>query len=303
MYKTDASAVAYSYNLLLLVLLFGTSLPLQAKGTNAIGKVLTAQGLVEARDANGLLRALTRRSEVFEADTILVGADGFTQVRMVDDAQISLQANTEFSFNTYAFDANSATPDSAAMSMIRGGFRTISGTIGDADEDGYRLDTPYASIGIRGTAHSGVIVAGVLYTGVSEGGTTVSNNQGSVDAGIGADYDFTETRSGESPRGLLEAPAALAQIQLTPAAAASEENEANQVEAGNDAAPGAAAAGENRAAAGTENPGVNNAGAGATPTVATNSNTNNNLPPPLNFSDQGIPSVSASDVVATILLH
>lgn len=176
MYKTDASAVAYSYNLLLLVLLFGTSLPLQAKGTNAIGKVLTAQGLVEARDANGLLRALTRRSEVFEADTILVGADGFTQVRMVDDAQISLQANTEFSFNTYAFDANSATPDSAAMSMIRGGFRTISGTIGDADEDGYRLDTPYASIGIRGTAHSGVIVAGVLYTGVSEGGTTVSNN-------------------------------------------------------------------------------------------------------------------------------
>jgi hypothetical protein len=92
------------------------------------------------------------------------------------------------------------------MSLFRGGFRTISGSIGDADQDDYRIDTPFASIGIRGTVHEGLIVGDALYTAVYEGGATISNNQGSIDTGIGASYDFAIVRRGEPPQGLLLAP-------------------------------------------------------------------------------------------------
>ncbi|MDY6983883.1 MAG: FecR family protein, partial [Pseudomonadota bacterium] len=176
--------------------------------------MLAVKGQVEAHDAAGTTRALRRGAEVFEADTIVVGSDAYAQIRMVDDATIALKSDTEFTFGTYDYDGNAATPDSATMSMLRGGFRTISGSIGDADEDTYRIDTPYASIGIRGTMHSGVIVDNVLFTGVYDGGTTISNIQGSLDAGIGADFDYTETPGGVAPRGLVEAPPELSLVDL-----------------------------------------------------------------------------------------
>src|SRR3989304_5676653 len=125
---TTSSAVTSTP--LLLALLVSVGLPVQAQAADAIGLVIVAKGQVKAKDANGVERALGRRSELFEADTILIGDDGYTQVKMVDDAMIALKANTEFAFNTYEFDDNSTTPDSAAMSMLRGGFTTISGTIG-----------------------------------------------------------------------------------------------------------------------------------------------------------------------------
>src|SRR5690606_31967004 len=107
-----------------------------------------------------------------------------------------------------------ATPDSATMSMLRGGFRTLSGSIGDDDDDTYRIDTPYASIGIRGTMHSAVLAGDILFTGVYDGGTTISNLQGSIDAGIGADFDYTETFGSTPPRGLVEAPPELGLVDL-----------------------------------------------------------------------------------------
>src|SRR5690606_37340020 len=119
----------------------------------AIGVVLVTKGRVEAHGADGSVRLLSRRSEIFASDTIVVGVDGLAQIRMVDDARLSFRPNTEFTFNSYEFDGNDATPDSALMSMVRGGFRTISGSIGDAAADEYRVDTPMASIGIRGTTH------------------------------------------------------------------------------------------------------------------------------------------------------
>ena len=127
------------------------SAPLHAQnGGDVIGRVLATKGDVRARDAAGNVRALTSRSEIFAQDTILVGADGFASVRMVDDAQIALKANTEFRFDAYEYDENPATPDSAVMTMVRGGFRTVSGSIvGGSDEQEIR--TRYANIGIRGT--------------------------------------------------------------------------------------------------------------------------------------------------------
>ena len=185
------------HSLRLLPLLLCVSLSVFAQGNQPIGTVLAATGAVTARDAAGTVRNLVRKSEIFVHDTILVGADGFAQIKMADSAKIKFNPNTEFAFNEYSFDGNPDTPDTALMTMVKGGFRAISGSVGHGKGDDYRVDTPYASIGIRGTTHEALLDGGMLYTGVYEGGTTISNNQGSINTGINANYDFTLTTQGQ----------------------------------------------------------------------------------------------------------
>ncbi|MES2604103.1 MAG: FecR domain-containing protein, partial [Pseudomonadota bacterium] len=250
------------HSLPIITLLSCLSMPLYAQTGDPIGVVLTTKGQVEARNGAGVLRTLTRKSELFVDDTIVVGADGVAQVRMVDNAKISFTPNTEFKFDVYEFDGNAATPDSAVMSMVRGGFRTISGTVGDADADEYRIETPMASIGIRGTTHGGVIIGGRLYTQVSQGGTTVSNTQGSLNLGIGADFDYSETEQDQPPQGLLEQPDALLVLDVPPPPVEEEDDGGDGGAEGGDGGNNQAGAGDNANgnAADGNNGNANNAG-------------------------------------------
>lgn len=190
-----------------------------AQEGQAIGRVLSTTGSVTARDLSGTLRQLSRRSDIFVGDTVITGPNGFAQLRMVDSAQISFKEDTEFTFSEYSSDGPGGAADSALMEMVRGGFRTISGTIGDDAADDYQVTTQFASIGIRGTTHEAVIDAGSLLTGVYDGGTTISNAQGSLDTGEGANFDYTQTFPGQAPQGLLQQPAQLGRINLNAAAA------------------------------------------------------------------------------------
>jgi hypothetical protein len=44
---------------------------------------------------------------------------------------------------------------------------------------------------------------------VFDGGTRISNTSGSIELGLGGDYDFSRTLPGQAPEGLLVEPAAL----------------------------------------------------------------------------------------------
>ncbi len=190
-----------------------------AQEVQAIGRVLSTTGSVTARGLSGALRELSRRSDIFIGDTVITGPNGFAQIRMVDSAQISFKEDTEFTFYEYSSDGPGGAADSALMEMVRGGFRTISGTIGDDSADVYQVSTRFANIGIRGTTHEAVIDAGALLTGVYDGGTTISNGQGSLDTGEGTNFDYTQTFPGQAPQGLLQQPAQLGRININAAAA------------------------------------------------------------------------------------
>lgn len=225
----DGNGTMNRHSLLVLAVLACMNTAVLAQGAEPIGIVIVAKGQVQAREPSGVLRPLARYGTVYQADTILVGSNSMAHIRMADDALFAFKANTEFTFADYRYDGDAATADSAVMSMLRGGFRTMSGSIGDEDADTYRVDTPMASIGIRGTTYEALIVDDTLFTGVTAGGTTISNNAGSIDTGIGGDFDFSETRLGRAPEGLLFQPVQLNQVDFT-ALAANETQEANPQE-------------------------------------------------------------------------
>jgi hypothetical protein len=177
------------------------------KGTGTHRRGDYGQGTVTAIDARGNIRPLTRREPIHAGDMLVTETASAVQVRMLDDAQYSFNAPTRFTFNTYVFDEDDASAHTALMLLERGCFRSISGSIGHQDMDVFRIDTRAGWIGINGTVHSACFDGTVLTTATLQGGTTVSNEHGSVSLGINANFDFSETSVGNAPAGVLAEPA------------------------------------------------------------------------------------------------
>jgi hypothetical protein len=83
-------------------------------------------------------------------DTLITGINGRVQLRFSDGSLISLQPRSEFRIDAYRFDMQQ---ERGFFSLVRGALRTISGAVGKRDPDDYRMTTPTATIGIRGTEY------------------------------------------------------------------------------------------------------------------------------------------------------
>jgi len=199
----------------LLVLLFACSTPLswaQSASQNPIelaGHIIVVNGNVVARGTNGD-RPLSRREAIYVGDTIFTDVQASTQIRMVDNAIIALQESTEFAILAYQYEEDVAN-DESAVELIQGGFRTITGNIGQQNREAYEATiSEFATIGIRGTDFEAVITPNGAFTGVYDGGIFVSNGVGGLALGIGANFDFAQIESPNSPPvGLLLQPAGL----------------------------------------------------------------------------------------------
>jgi hypothetical protein len=148
-----------------------------------VGKVLASSGSAQAQAAAGGLRALAPGAAVERGDTLVTGADGNLQVRFVDDALLMVRPNSRIRVDDYRAEGNTL---HSVLSLIAGGIRTLTGRIGKARRDAYLLNTPTATIGVRGTDYElrlcqGDCPAGSadgLYLGVTDGGIVARNEAG-----------------------------------------------------------------------------------------------------------------------------
>jgi hypothetical protein len=122
---------------------------------DGVGHVVLGSGQVVARAADGAERRLQRRSPIYAGDTIVAGSNAFVQMRFSDGGLVSLRSGSEFRIDDYQFKGKEDGSEKAAFSLLKGGLRTISGRIGKTNKANYRMNTPVATIGIRGT-HYGV---------------------------------------------------------------------------------------------------------------------------------------------------
>lgn len=168
--------------------------------------VIVAAGEVYAVDKQANRRDLHRRSRIFVGDTLVTGKDGRVQVRFIDGAVASLRPDTELNIQKYRYGKTKA-DEGSLMTLLKGGFRTITGAIG---KEKYKLITSMATIGIRGTHYEAVINNNQLFVALWDGGVTLSNNAGHVDLGLGADYNFGMVQGADiEPQGQIDPPAVI----------------------------------------------------------------------------------------------
>lgn len=132
------------------------SLLVPTSASAAVGRIDFAHGDVSGVDAQGKQRRLTGGAPVNEGDTI-VTRRGRAQIRFTDGARTSLLPESEFRVDRYSYEAQKAEESTGFFSLLKGGLRTITGAIGRTRRDGYRVTTPTATIGIRGTEYLAVL--------------------------------------------------------------------------------------------------------------------------------------------------
>jgi len=133
---------------------------------------------------------LRRRAVIYAGDTIVVGKNAFIQIRFTDGGLFSLRPDSEFKVSTYRYQEQESENGKMVLELLKGGLRTISGSIGKKNKDNYQLKTPISTIGIRGTHYGLRLCAGDcasaqggsmpdgLYGGVVDGAISVDNQSG-----------------------------------------------------------------------------------------------------------------------------
>ena len=117
----------------------------------AAGKIQVLIGTARISQHTGQERPAQRGDDLYEGDTVSTSANSNVQIRMLDDAIIWVRPGSQFKIERYRSDKHGAPKNEAALSLLSGTMRQVTGAIGKNAPADYKLSTPNATIGIRGT--------------------------------------------------------------------------------------------------------------------------------------------------------
>ena len=154
------------------------------------GRVLYIVGQVEAQNS-GEIRQLSKGDAVRVGDTLKSGKGASTQLRMEDGGTIALLPESQLAIESFAYHGVQDGSEHLALALLGGGFRAVTGNIGNLHKENYSIRTPNAKVGILGTDHETIFVpippagqAAVVepgtYNHVISGATTLQSEQGKL---------------------------------------------------------------------------------------------------------------------------
>ncbi len=138
-------------NRLVIALAFGVG-----HGAWAAGNIDFVAGEASVISRDGQPRGVTRGDRVVEGETLVTGAGGEILLVTDDSGVLALRPLSRLVIDR--FQAGGTDKDAAVLNLLRGGLRAVSGWIGKTSPRNWRLATPTATIGIRGTELEAAIV-------------------------------------------------------------------------------------------------------------------------------------------------
>jgi hypothetical protein len=120
----------------------------QTFASEAKGLVVASRGTVIATAA-GDSRELKQGDEIFVEDEILTGPKSFAVLQFLDGAKVTVKPNSEIVIEDYVYNGNA--DDKATLSLVSGGLRVITGAMAKNNPENYKVKTPVALMGVRGT--------------------------------------------------------------------------------------------------------------------------------------------------------
>ena len=120
----------------------------QTFASEAKGLVVASRGTVIA-NSSADSRELKQGDEIFVEDEIMTGPKSFAVVQFLDGAKVTIKPNSEIVVEDYVYNGNS--DDKATLSLVSGGLRVITGAMAKNNPENYKVKTPVALMGVRGT--------------------------------------------------------------------------------------------------------------------------------------------------------
>ena len=110
------------------------------------GAVIAVVQSSQADGATGT-RTLSVEAPVYSGDKIITGAIGEAQIKFRDNTKLVVGPNSMMVIDAFVFNDNN-TARQVSINAVRGAFRFITG---NSPKDAYTINTPTATIGVRGT--------------------------------------------------------------------------------------------------------------------------------------------------------
>ena len=132
-------------------ILFLTGLLIFTSGLQAADGTATlvaSHGEVMAISAN-VERSLTQGDPVYVEDQVITGDKSFAMLQFIDGAMVTVRPNSKIIIEQYVF--NGGEEDVALLNLVEGGLRIITGAMAKSRPESYKVQTPVALMGVRGT--------------------------------------------------------------------------------------------------------------------------------------------------------
>lgn len=145
-----------------------------ATGAEAVGHVSLLIGQAHLVHADGSRSALQRGSPVAVGDRIETGANGQVHLHFVDNAAVAVRPDSVMQVQAYQYDPRRPEASEVRLKLERGTGRSLSGGATQVDKTRFRLNTPIAAIGVRGTDFVVHAQADAVRATVADGAIVVS---------------------------------------------------------------------------------------------------------------------------------
>lgn len=139
----------------------------------ATAVVQTATGNITAAIGANAPVAITQNSTLESGMTVTTGDNSRIVMKFEDGQVIALNENTTFKISQYHYDQAKPEKSNMFFSLLKGAMRSVSGLIAKHNNEAFRLQTPVATIGIRGTDF--MAVTGSLTLSIGQGTVTATN--------------------------------------------------------------------------------------------------------------------------------
>jgi hypothetical protein len=123
--------------------------------TQNVGSVVEATPAAELQRGSGRVEVV-QRMQLQLGDIITTGSSGRVQILFEDDTKIAVGANSRLVIEDILFDSD-RTASRFSVRAIGGAFRFLSG---NSRSEAYTVNTPLATLGIRGTTFDFSVTAG-----------------------------------------------------------------------------------------------------------------------------------------------
>jgi hypothetical protein len=152
-----AHTIAFATGVILSISGFIPGAALAQNAVKPIGKVLSATGAVTIERVNAVVVQAALGTQpgqtkvgdpIYLGDIVATGPDGRAGIVFTDGSAFDLSSNARMAMTEFVYDPDSSS-NSTLLSLTKGTFTFVAGKIAKSGD--MKIDTPVATMGIRGT--------------------------------------------------------------------------------------------------------------------------------------------------------
>ncbi len=145
-----------------------------AANDTAVGTVIFSIGNSSTSIDNQAAAPISKGQSIHIGQLIKTEQNGHVHIRFNDNAFVSVRPNSVLVIEDYLVDSSNPKNSRIKFSLKQGTSRLITGKAGQANKEAFRLNTPVAAIGVRGTDFVVQTDSSITRVSVQQGGVAVA---------------------------------------------------------------------------------------------------------------------------------